>query len=58
MHKEGQNCVGGEIGRRMKAKDYCLQINRRMYKSTHTYIHIIFTLLTIKFCWSNPNYYN
>lgn len=37
LHKEGLNHVGGEIGRRMKAKDYCTQINRRTYKHMHTH---------------------
>lgn len=57
---EGLNHVGGEIGRRMKAEDYCTQINRRTYKRmhTHTPMHVVFALLTVKFCWSNPNYDN
>lgn len=60
VHKEGLNHVGGEIRRRMKAKDYCMQINTRTHrhKSMRTHMHVIFTLLTVKFRWSNPNYYN
>lgn len=55
---EELNHVGGEIGGRMKAKDYWMQINRRTHRSTDTHMHMGFTLLTIKFCWANPNYYN
>lgn len=56
--REEPNHVGGEIGGRMKAKDYWMQINRRTHRSTDTHMHMGFTLLTIKFCWANPNYYN
>lgn len=62
LHKEGLNHMGGEIGSRTKAKDYRMQIDTRKHLHTHTkacqHTHVIFTLLTIKFRWSNPNYYN
>ena len=36
LHEEGLNHVGGEIGSRTKAKDYCMQIDTRIHLHTYT----------------------
>lgn len=39
MREQGQKHVGGVIGRRMRAKDYCSQISRHVHKSMHAHTH-------------------
>lgn len=58
MHEQGHKHVGGEIGRRMRAEDYCSQISRHVHQSMHTYTRWMCSLLTVEFRRSDPDYYN